>query len=94
MGCRMTGLDRLRRPRRDSSGSARPTAANRLVPATAGFVVFARLGARVVSIDQDSSGDLWVGTLGNGLFRIHGRETVRFGKDKGFTPLVRIRRLR
>ncbi len=59
---------------------------SRLAPRAAGFEIFARLGARVVSMDQDSAGDLWVGTLGSGLYRIHGRETIRYGKDQGFAP--------
>ena len=59
---------------------------SRLSPGAASFEVFARLGARVVSIDQDSAGDLWVGTFGNGLFRINGAETVHYGKDHGFAP--------
>ena len=61
-------------------------ALSRLVPGAGGFAVFARLGARVVAIDQDSEGDIWVGTLGNGLYRIHGATSVRYEREPGFAP--------
>jgi ligand-binding sensor domain-containing protein/signal transduction histidine kinase len=48
------------------------------------FEVFAQLGARVVSLDQDVAGDLWVGTRGRGLFRIHGGRLVSYGEREGF----------
>jgi ligand-binding sensor domain-containing protein len=50
------------------------------------FEFFTSLGARVVAMDQDAAGDLWVGTRGQGLFRIHDTRIIQVGEAEGFAP--------
>ena len=57
---------------------------SRMPRGTNRFEVLANLGARVVSIDQDSAGDLWVGTRGQGLYRLRGGRISRIGEQEGF----------
>ena len=54
-----------------------------LTPGAAAFELVANLGAAVLSMDQDLDGDLWVGTRGNGVSRIRGREVRRLTKEDG-----------
>ena len=63
----------------DGSLSRLPRGKNR-------FEYFTSLGARVVAMDQDNAGDLWVGTRGNGLFRIRDRRITQVGEAEGFSP--------
>ncbi|HKF43301.1 MAG TPA: two-component regulator propeller domain-containing protein [Thermoanaerobaculia bacterium] len=50
------------------------------------FEFFTNVGARIVAMDQDAAGDLWVGTRGQGLFRIRDRRVIQVGEMEGFTP--------
>ncbi len=54
------------------------------------FEVFANLGARVFAMDQDPSGDLWVGTRGEGLYRIRGKgkRILHYTEREGFPATV------
>ncbi len=56
---------------------------SRLAPDAAAFAFVANFGAPVRAIDQDTEGDLWVGTRGNGAYRIHGRHVQHFAAPDG-----------
>jgi len=49
------------------------------------FQVFARLNATPSAIAEDSSGALWVGSKGAGLFRIEGRRVTHYGVEDGLS---------
>jgi len=61
---------------------------SRLAHGQSRFEVFANLGGRVVAMDQDPSGDLWVGTRGEGLYRIHGKRILHYTERDGFPAVV------
>jgi ligand-binding sensor domain-containing protein len=56
---------------------------SRLAPEAAAFAFVANLGAPVRAIDQDTEGDLWVGTRGNGVYRLHGKQIQRYTSAEG-----------
>jgi ligand-binding sensor domain-containing protein len=56
---------------------------SRLAPEAASFALVANLGAPIRAIDQDTEGDLWVGTRGNGAYRLHGKRIERFTAADG-----------
>jgi ligand-binding sensor domain-containing protein/two-component sensor histidine kinase len=64
------------------SGSA-DGSLSRLAPEAAAFAFVANLGAPVRAIDQDTEGDLWVGTRGSGVYRLHGKQIQRYTSAEG-----------
>ena len=56
---------------------------SRLAPEAAAFAFVANLGAPVRAIDQDPLGDLWVGTRGNGVYRLHGKRSSTTRPPRG-----------
>jgi ligand-binding sensor domain-containing protein/signal transduction histidine kinase len=61
---------------------------SRLAPGAAKFESVAHFDARVLALAQDPSGDLWVGTRGAGLFRMHGTKLFHFTAGEGFPAIV------
>jgi len=64
------------------SGSA-DGSLSRLAPDAAAFAFVANLGAPVRAMDQDTEGDIWVGTRGNGVYRLHGKQIQRYTSAEG-----------
>jgi ligand-binding sensor domain-containing protein/signal transduction histidine kinase len=61
---------------------------SRMAPGASKFEVVAHFDARVLALAEDHSGDLWVGTRGAGLFRIHEKKIIHLTASDGFPAVV------